>query len=113
MRFSADDEFEAKTDQDQNVLAGEIYHVSTSTNVRTPIGRYFAWHPTFIEGFNRHWRIDCFVRRTPLAKSPERIGTSLVAALMACKLCSEPLWLSVYRGEEVAGMRYGDVFEEE
>lgn len=112
-QFALNDEFETDSNEISGAIIGELFHVANSTNVRTPVGLFFAWHPVFVEGFNKHWHVDCYVRRTPLAKSAEAIGAALVAALIEQEMCNRPLFLSVYRTEELAGMKYGDVFEDD
>jgi hypothetical protein len=63
---------------------GEIYHVNRnvvgSGATLTGVARCFAWQPDFIEGYNRYWRVDCFVKRHPLASEPMFLGDALVAA---------------------------------
>ncbi len=99
------------------VHAGEIYHVDHNErggSNMTPVGRYFAWKdPGDVENFNPHWRVDCFVRIHPLAPDPMPIGEALVGHLLREGLCSEPLWLSVHRSEELDGKPYGEVFQED
>ena len=100
----------------EDVVAGELYHVERNDAggaLWTPIARYFSWHPAFVEGINRHWRVDCFFRRHALSPAPIPCGEALVAALVREKLCSEPLWLSVHNSEELEGKAYGEVSEAE
>ena len=35
----------------------------------TPIARYFAWKPEFVEGFHGHWRVDCSIRMNKSTRS--------------------------------------------
>ena len=95
-----------------------VYHVrrnaSGSGMTLTPVALYFAWQPEFIEGFNRHWRVDCFVARHQLApREPILLGQALVAALIREHRCDEPIWLSSHRSDDEKGQAYGNVFEDE
>jgi hypothetical protein len=95
---------------------GEIYHVvrnSAGGANLTPIARYFAWRPEFIEGYNAYWRVDCFVRQHKLAPDPALVGEALVEALIKAKLCEEPVWVSWHIGNEIGGKAFGEVFESE
>ena len=94
-RFDLNPEFSADCTIAEKSRSGEVYHIrrkaSGSGMTLTPVARYFAWQPDFIEGFNRHWRVDCFVTRHPLAPNePISLGQALVAALMRENLCNEP-----------------------
>jgi hypothetical protein len=113
-RFPVTDDFEADCVTGQTALAGEIYHLARNSSggaTLTPVARYFAWHPEFVEGFHKHWRVDCFVRRHQLSPGPFALGEALVPALIREGICSEPIWLSVHRSEELKGKAFGEVFE--
>jgi hypothetical protein len=116
-RFSLSDEYDADCDESERGRAGQIYHVRGTSTGRgktlTPIARYFCWRPSFVEGFNGHWRVDCFVKEHALAPKPLAIGQSLVQALMREQICLEPIWLSVHQSEEISGGAFGQVFEED
>jgi hypothetical protein len=93
--------------------AGELYHVARNSAggaTLTPIARYFVWRPEFVEGFNGHWHVDCFVRQHALSPDPTELGECLVAALVREGLCAEPIWMSVHRSDELTGKAYGEVF---
>jgi len=116
-RFDLNRDFSADCTIADKSRAGEIYHVRRSAfgsgmNL-TPVAWYFAWQPLII-GFNGRWRVDCFVKRHPLApREPISLGQALVAALMRENLCEEPLWLSAHRTEDEKGQAYGNVFEDD
>lgn len=115
-RFDIDENYWADCVVESRIVAGEIYHIarnSSGGSNSTPIARYFAWHPAYSEGFNEHWRIDCFVKRHKLSPKQMSLGKALVAALLKEKLCAEPLWLSVHSSEELEGEAYGEVFEKD
>jgi len=40
-----------------------------------------------------------------------KLGTDLVGALSAQRLCNEPIWLSVHRSQELQGQAFGEVFD--
>ena len=93
---------------------GEVYHVQRNYAggaVLTPIARYFAWRPEFIENFHPHWRIDCFVRKHRLAPKPERLGRALTEALLESGLVQEPIWVSWHMSREVKGIAIGQVYD--
>jgi len=77
----------------------------------TPVARFFAWRPEYVEGFHEHWQVDCYVRVHELAPEPIILGRSLVGALLREGLCQEPIWLSVHRAEELHGEAFGEVFD--
>jgi hypothetical protein len=125
-RFSVGKSFEADCVISEVSRAGEIYHVAKNEHggaMMTPIARYFAWKPEFVEGFHGHWRVDCFIRMHkstrsgmhPLApKAPTEMlnfGIDLVNTLRERELCDEPIWLSVHRSEELQGQAFGEVFD--
>lgn len=115
-RFSVSSTIEADRVVGDGFIAGELFHIQRNNAggaTLTPIGRYFAWHPEFFEGFNEHWRVDCFVRKHHLSPQPMQCGTALMAALIRERMCSEPLWLSVHASEELEGKAYGSVFEDD
>lgn len=115
-RFSVSQALDADCVVASDSFAGEVYHVQRNSSggaVLTPIARYFGWKPEFVEGFNPHWHVDCFVRVHELAPDAMSTGQALVAALMREGLCSEPIWLSVHKSEELEGQAYGAVFEDD
>jgi hypothetical protein len=64
---------------------GELYHVARNKSggaIMTPIGRYFAWRPQFIEGYFAYWRVDCFVRQHNLAPDAKLLGEALIDTLI-------------------------------
>jgi hypothetical protein len=63
-RFPVTDTFQADCVVSEAARAGKIYHVVRNASggaMLTPIARYFVWQPEFVEGFHKHWRVDCFV----------------------------------------------------
>jgi hypothetical protein len=70
-RFDLNPEFSADCTVAEKSRSGQIYyvrrHATGSGAMLTGVARYFAWRPDFIEGYNRYWRVDCFVTRHPLA----------------------------------------------
>jgi hypothetical protein len=117
-RFDLDPDFSADCTIADKSRSGKVYHVRRNSigsgKTLTPVALYFAWQPNFIEGFNRHWRVDCFVKRHPLAPGePIVFGRALVAALVRENLCCEPIWLSSYRSDDEKGQAYGNVFEDQ
>ena len=115
-RFSLGSTYEADCQEGTQCHSGEIYHAARNAQgggVLTPVARYFCWHPRFAEGFNKHWRVDCYVREHPLAPDAEWAGKALVTALIGQQLCSEPIWLSWHKSSELGGTAYGQVFEAE
>ena len=116
MRFAVTLEFDAACVITPDAVSGEVYHVvrnSAGGAVYTPVARFFAWRPGFVEGFHPHWRVDCFVRTQAQSPDPKRIGLALAEALLRESLCTEPLWVSWHRSEELHGKAFGDVFEDE
>jgi hypothetical protein len=116
-RFDLNADFSANCTIADKSRSGVLYHVRPnvigSGATLTGVARYFAWQPDFIEGYNRYWRVDCFVRRHSLAPSePLVLGRALVAALIRENLCAEPIWLSSHRSEDEKGEAYGNVFED-
>jgi hypothetical protein len=113
-RFAITDTLEAQCIPSSESIAGEIFYVERNAaggaNL-TPIARFFAWHPEFVEGFHAHWRVDCFVRVHPLSTDPASLAKALVETLMRESLCSEPLWASWHRCEEINGKAIGKVFD--
>jgi hypothetical protein len=115
-RFNLDTNFSADCVVTDNARAGELYHVARNAAggaTLTPIARYFVWQPEFVEGCNRYWRVDCFVRQHALSPDPLELGESLVAALVREGLCAEPIWLSAHRSDELKGRAYGKVFSDD
>jgi hypothetical protein len=113
-RFPVNNDLEANCVTGETALAGEVHHVARNSSggaILTPVARYFAWHPLFIENFHEHCRVDCFVRRHDLAPEPIALAEALVLALIHKGICSEPIWLSVHLSEEVRGKAFGEVFD--
>ena len=100
-RFDLNTDFSADCTIAEKSRSGTIYRVqgrnTAGGKMLTPVALYFAWQPDFVEGFNRHWRVDCFVKRHPLTPGePMILGRALIAALKSEDLCEEPIWLSSY-----------------
>jgi len=116
-RFDLNETYFADCVVSEQARAGQILHVKRDNFghavTLTGIARYFAWKQEFIEGYNSHWRIDCFVRRHLLAADPTLIGDALVAALVREGLAAEPIWLSTHRSDDEKGKPYGKLYEEE
>lgn len=100
-----------------DTTVGQIYHIVRNEfggSILTPVGRWFAWQASGdVECFHDRWRVDCFVRDHSLAPEPMPIGEALVSHLMREKICSEPLWLSVHRSDELDGKPYGNVYQDD
>jgi hypothetical protein len=82
-RFDLNPDFAADCTIADKSRSGVVYHArrnaSGSGTTLTPVARYFAWQPDFIEGCNRHWRVDCFVTRHRLSpRKPISLGQALV-----------------------------------
>jgi hypothetical protein len=117
IRFDLNSDFSVDCTVADKSRSGQIYHVRSNVigtgKMLTGVARYFAWQPDFVEGYNRYWRVDCFVTHHPLAPhEPMVLGQALVAALIREKLCAEPIWLSSHRSNDEKGRAYGDVFED-
>jgi len=97
-----------------DVRIGEVYHVVRNRDggsISTPIARYFIWRPVFIEGFNPHWRIDCYVREHSLSPDARSLGLALRDSLIRESHCDSPCWVSWHRSKELDGEPMGDVFD--
>jgi hypothetical protein len=115
-RFSVTDIFQADCVVSEAARAGHIYHVARNAAggaLLTPIARYFVWRPEFVDGFHKHWRVDCFVRQHKLSPDPMSLGESLVAALVREQLCAAPIWMSAHASSELKGRAYGEVFSDD
>jgi hypothetical protein len=117
-RFDVSTDFSADCTIAEKSRSGTIYRVQARNaaggKMLTPVALYFAWQPDFVEGYNRHWRVDCFVKRHPLAPGePMKLGHALIAALRREDLCEEPIWLSSHRSDDEKGEAFGNVFEDE
>jgi len=113
-RFPISESYEADCRISGETRIGEVYHISRNTSggaALTPVARYFAHRPEYIENVNSHWRVDCFVQKHRFARNAERISRDLVTALVSMGHCEEPLWLSWHRAKEIKGAAYGDVFD--
>lgn len=98
----------------EDSLFGELFHVSRNTSGGadcTPVARFFAIQPKFVEGFHKHWRLDCFFRVHELSPEPIQAGGELVQALIQAGHFSQPIWLSVHSSRELWGKAYGEVFD--
>ena len=97
-------------------VAGEVYHVREnrigSGSMSTPVARYFARQAEYSEGFNPHWRLDCYMRKHKLAGNPEKLTRALAQGLIAAGHITEPMWMSWHRSEELAGDKRGALWEE-
>ena len=96
------------------IRIGEVYHVvrnNAGGSTSTPIARYFVWRPTYLEGFNEHWRIDCYVREHTLSPDAKTLGLALRDALNRESLCDSPCWVSWHRSNEIGGEPMGEVFD--
>ena len=115
-RFDVNPDFSVDCTIADKSRSGEIYHVRRNISggqTLTPVARFFAWQPDFTEGYHRHWRVDCFVMRHPLALSePILLGQALVAAVTREELCDEPIWLSTHRSDDEKGQAYGNLFDD-
>lgn len=113
-RFSISESYEAECASSGETRIGQIYHASKPSGrgvTLTPVARFFAYRPVYIENVNPHWRVDCFVRKHRLARDAERISRDLVAALIGKGYCEEPIWLSWHRSKELEGRAYGDLYD--
>jgi len=109
------DALEAKSFSAGSFFSGEIFHVQRPGvhfgTEYTPVARYFATRPEFVEGFHEHWSLHCFFRIHELSPQPMEAGDLLVKALIKEGICSEPIFLSVYSSQSLGGTPYGDVFD--
>lgn len=113
-RFPISESYEADCRVSGETRIGEVYHALRSAGggaMLTPVARFFAYRPGYIENAHPHWRVDCFVRRHRLARDAERISRDLVAALVSMGYCHEPIWVSWHRSKEIKGAAYGEVFD--
>ena|SRR5690242_21862828 len=96
---------------------GEVFHIvrnSHGGSNSTPIARFTAFLPKFAdEGFHRHWRLDCYVRRHKLSPEPQWLGERLAESLLERRVVDEPLWVSWHSSDEISGKPYGRVFSDE
>jgi len=71
-RFDLNTDFSVDCTIAEKSRSGTIYRVlirnAAGGKMLTPVALYFAWQPDFVEGYNRHWRVDCFCE-------PPSIGT--------------------------------------
>lgn len=77
----------------------------------TPVARYFVWRPNYVEGFNPHWRIDCFFRKHERSGNPEELARLLAARLQEIGACDLPVWISWHRSDELGGDSLGNLWE--
>ncbi len=114
IRFTIAPDFDAACVINSEFVAGEIYHVKRNdaggANF-TPVARFFAWRPIHTENFHPHWRVDCFVRVHDVSPDPKILGIALAEGLIHEAICSEPLWVSWHRSEELGGKDFGEVFD--
>jgi hypothetical protein len=114
VRFNVAPDFDAACVTTSESVAGEIYHLDRRPQggeILTPVARFFTWRPVDVENCHPHTRVDCFVRSHPLSPEPKTLGQALASALLREGVCSEPLWISWHRSEELGGKAFGDVFE--
>ena len=113
-RFVITDDFSAECVVGPDSFAGQLFHVHRNpqggANL-TPVARFFGWRPSYIEGGPRTLAYRCFFKSSDLAKQPLALGEVLVDAVVREAICSEPIWLSVHRSEELRGKAYGQLFE--
>lgn len=115
--ISVTKDFEARLSIFEQTLAGEVFHVVRPTagggaNL-TPIARYYGHRPEFLDNFNEHWRIDCYVRDHPLAPDHRFLGERLTEALVREGVITQPVWMSAYRSSGESGRAYGEVFSDD
>lgn len=110
-------DFEASLPLLDQTLAGEVFHVTRPSAgggaTLTPIARYYGYRLEFIENFNKHWRIDCYLRDHPLAPDHRFLGERLAEALVREGLITEPVWMSAFRSSGECGRAYGEVFSDD
>src|SRR5262245_9510292 len=114
VRFSISPDLDAACVVSGESLAGEVFRVERNQSggaTLTPIARVFAWRPAYEENIRPHWRVDCFVRNHPLAPEPKSLGEAFAKALLREAICTEPLWVSWHRSEEIKGKAFGDIFD--
>jgi hypothetical protein len=114
MRFSIASDFDAACVITSEAVSGEVYHVQRNAEggaTFTPVARFFAWRPDHAENVDPHWRVDCFVRSHELSPHPKVLGKALAEGLLRDAVCSEPLWVSWHRSEEIGGTNFGEVFD--
>ena len=113
--FDLNNTYRADFKETPDVRIGQIYHVLPNKvgtgSVSTPVARYFAWQPEYIEGVNPHWRIDCFVRDHQLAGDPKEMAKLLTAKLQELHWCDLPIWVSWHKSSELGGEKLGDLWE--
>lgn len=109
------DTLEANCVSSAEFFSGEIFHVRRPGvhfgTEYTPIARYFATRPEFVENFHEHWSLHCFFRIHELSPQPMEAGDLLVKALIKDGVCSEPIFLTVYSSEQLGGRPYGEVYD--
>ena len=114
MRFSIAPDLDAACVITSESVAGDVYHVERNElggATFTPVARFFAWRPVHVEHYHPHWRVDCFVRNHQLSPDPKVLGDTLAKGLLRESVCSEPLWVSWHRSEEINGKAFGEVFD--
>ncbi|HZZ27516.1 MAG TPA: hypothetical protein VFE46_05860 [Pirellulales bacterium] len=114
IRFPVTSTYDADCVVAERSRVGEIYHVARNSAggaTMTPVVRYFAWRPEFIEGYHSYWRIDCFIRKHKLSPSPVELVDAIAQALIKANLCEEPIWVSAHSSDEIHGKAFGEVFE--
>src|SRR5262245_40636227 len=113
-RFAVTPELEAACVITPGTVSGEVCHVvrnSAGGAISTPVARFFAWRPVHAENFHPHCRVDCFVRAHEVSPDPKVLGKALAEALLSKAICTEPLWVSWHRSEELGGTNFGEVFD--
>lgn len=114
-RLELSQSYYAQGDDTGEFLSGEVYHIVRNAqggSCSTPIARYFVSSPLVsAEGFHKHQRLDCFVRRHDLAPQPAWLGRCLADALAQAGSIREPFWVSWHSSQEEAGEARGEVFD--
>jgi hypothetical protein len=114
LRFTIAPTLDAACQITPEFISGEVYQVdrnSAGGAIFTPVARFFAWRPDHPEGYHPHWRVDCFVRLHESSPEPKGIGKALAKGLLKENICTEPLWASWHRSEEIGGTDFGEVFD--
>lgn len=110
-RFAIDRKYGVECQVRSELVTGEVYHgpQNATGGVFTPVVSFVAFLPLVVaDGEKLHWHVNCHVRVHQLSPDPAYIGKALADALLSRSICSEPLWVSWYRSEELGGQAYGD-----
>ncbi|WP_269583550.1 hypothetical protein [Roseibium sp. Sym1] len=116
-KFDLNEIYRAEGDETTETRIGVIYHALRnkigSGSISTPIARYFVWRPNDVEGFNPHWRIDCYAMKHKLSSDPKMLARLLTDKLREIGLCDLPVWVSWHESTELGGEKLGDLWEED